>query len=224
MIGKTDRVDARMLSEFGARLRPAATEPMAPPRRALQAQATRRRQLVQMRKQEATRLQQTADADARADIRSLLAVLDRRIEQVETRMAALVADDPELAALDRRLRTARGVGPIVAATFIAELPELGRLDRRRIAALAGLAPIARDSGQRAGRRSIGGGRPVVRTMLFIAALHASRRCAVFKECRARLQGTGKPAKAALVATARKLLVTLNAMLAANTDYRRNSPA
>ena len=197
---------------------------MAPARRALQAQATRRRQLVQMRKQEATRLQQTADADARADIRSLLAVLDRRIERVEVRMAELVAADPELAVLDRRLRTAPGVGPIIAATLIAELPELGQRDRRRIAALAGLAPIARDSGQRAGRRSIGGGRPVVRTMLHIAALHASRCDETFGAFRRRLQGAGKPAKAALVATARKLLIALNAMLATDTDYRRHGSA
>ena len=74
-----------------------------------------------------------------------------------------------------------------------------------------------------GHRVIGGGRPVVRTMLYIAALHASRRCAAFKEFRARLQGAGKPVKAALVATARKLLVTLNAMLATSTDYGRHSP-
>ena len=213
-----------MLSEMGARLSLAATEPMAPARRALQAQATRRRQLVAMRKQEATRLQQTADREARADIRGMIALLDRRIKRVEARMADLVAADPEMATVDRRLRTTPGVGPIVAATLIAELPELGRLNRRRIAALAGLAPIARDSGQRAGRRSIGGGRPVVRTMLYIAALHASRCDAAVGAFRRRLQDAGKPAKAALVATARKLLVTLNAMMAAGADYRPASPS
>lgn len=151
VIGKTDRVDARMLSELGARLRPAATEPLAAARRALQAQATRRRQLVEIRKQEATRLQQTGDPEARADIRSLIGVLDRRIARIEARMASLVAEDPETADIDRRLQTAPGVGPIIAATLIAELPELGRLDRRRIAALAGLAPVARDSGKPRGR-------------------------------------------------------------------------
>ena len=115
-------------------------------------------------------------------------------------MADLVAADPEMATVDRRLRTTPGVGPgvgpIVAATLIAELPELGRLNRRRIAALAGLAPIARDSGRRVGRRAIGGGRPVVRTMLTIAALHASRCDAAVGAFRRRLQDAGKPAKAA----------------------------
>ncbi|MCP1615494.1 transposase [Azospirillum lipoferum] len=218
VIGKTDRVDAWMLSELGARLRPAATEPLAAARRALQAQATRRRQLVAMRKQEATRLQQTADAEARADIRSLLVVLDRRIAKIEERMTALVAADPEMAVIDRRLRTIPGVGAVVAATLIAELPELGQLDRRRIASLVGLAPVARDSGKRSAPRAIAGGRPIVRTVLYIAALHASRWCQAFKEFRARLQTAGKPVKAALIATARKLLVTLNAMIATGTDY------
>lgn len=161
VIGKTDRGDARMLSELGARLRPAPTEALT---------------------------------------------------------AALTAADPELAEIDRRLKTVPGVGPVVAATLIAELPELGRLDRRRIAALAGLAPIARDSGKRLGRRTIGGGRPVVRTMLYIAALHASRRCPVFNAFRSRLVAAGKPVKAAITATARKLLGVLNAMLATGTDY------
>lgn len=218
VIGKTDRVDARMLAELGVRLRPAPTQPLAPARRALQAQATRRRQLVDIRKQEATRLHQTADKQARADIVSLIAVLDRRIGKVEAKMAALVDAEPETQAIGRRLQTAPGVGPIVAATLIAEMPELGQLDRRRIAALAGLAPIARDSGKRVGPRSIGGGWPVVRTILYLAALQASRRSLVFRTFRERLTVAGKPTKAALTATARKLLDTLNAMLATGTDY------
>lgn len=219
VIGKTDQVDARLLSELGARLRPPPTEPLAAARRVLQAQATRRRQLVELRKQETTRLQQTADPESRADIRSLIAVLDRRIAKADERMAALIAVDSELAETDRRLKTVPGIGPVVAATLIAELPELGRLDRRRIAALAGLAPIARDSGKRFGRRTIGGGRPIVRTMLYIAALHASRRCPVFKTFRSRLEAAGKPVKAAITATARKLLGVLNAMLASGADFR-----
>ena len=219
VIGKTDRVDARMLAELGVRLTPAPTQPLPAARRALQAQATRRRQLVEMRKQEATRLQQTADPAARADIRGVIVMLDRRIAKIEARMTALVAADPDLTATDRQLQTAPGVGPVVAATLIAELPELGQIDRRSIAALAGLAPIARDSGRRSGPRSIGGGRPIVRTILYLAALQASRRAPEFIRFRERLQAAGKSMKAAIIATARKLLVTLNAMLASGADYR-----
>lgn len=222
-----DRQDGqgRCAHAFGTRL-PASSSPyraLPLARRALQAQATRRRQLVELHKQEATRLQQTADDRARADIRSLVVVLDRRIAKALARMAELIAADPGLAEIDRRQRTVQGVGAIVAATLITELPELGRLDRRRIAARARLAPIARDSGKRVGRRSIGGGRPVVRTMLDIAALHASRRCPTFQSFRARLQQTGKPAKVAITATARKLLGILNAMAAARADYRLAAP-
>lgn len=215
---KTDRVDARMLALMGERLRPAPTEPVPAARRALQAQATRRLQLVEMRKQEATRLQQTADARARADIRSHIALLGRRIARFDARIAELVTGDEVFARIERRLRTAPGIGPVVAATLIAELPELGRLDRRRIAALVGLAPVARDSGKRKPPRAIAGGRPVLRRMLYLAALQASRRHPRFMAFRARLQDQGKPPKVAIIAVARKLLTTLNAMLQSQTDF------
>ena len=227
VIGKTDRVDARMLAEFGARLRPTATEPLDPARRALQAQATRRRQLVALRKQEATRLQQTADAEARADIKSSIALLDRRIAKADSRMRAIVEADAALAKIDRQRRTVP-----------ADRPDRRRHPHRRAARTrpprsskhrrpgwlgADRRPAdgggGRDSGKRAGRRTIGGARPVVRTMLFIAGLHASRRDATFRDFRLRLEAAGKPVQAAITATARKLLIVLDAMLAAGTDYQ-----
>jgi transposase len=205
-----------MLSELDTRLTPARTAPLPPARRALQAQATRRRQLVEMRKQEATRVQQAADQEARAEIKGVIALLEHRIANVEARMTDLVNADPELAAIDLRLRTAPGVGPIVATKLIAKMPQLGQLDRRGTAALVGLAPIARDSGRRSGPRSIGGGRPVVRTILYLAALQAPRRAAPLIHFRERLEAAGK---SAIIATARKLAVTLNAMVTSGADYR-----
>ncbi|MEE8455269.1 MAG: IS110 family transposase [Limibaculum sp.] len=218
VIGKTDRVDAQMLALMGERLRPALTEPVPPARRALQAQVTRRFQLVEMRKQEATRLKQTADSGACADIRSHIALLGRRIARFDARIETLTTEDEAFARIERRLRTAPGIGPVVAATLIAELPELGSLDRRRIAALAGLAPVARDSGKRNPPRAIAGGRPVLRRMLYLAALQASRRHPVFMAFRARLQDQGKSPKTAIIAVARKLLTILNAMLRSQTDF------
>ena len=138
-------------------------------------------------------------------------------------MADIIASDPEMAAQDRRLRTVPGVGQRVAATRIAELPERDRIERRQIAALAELAPIAPDSGTRSGRRTIGGGRPIVRTALSIAALHASRHCPNLAAFRARLPSGGKSVKAAMTATARKLLAILNSMAATCTDYREPIP-
>lgn len=223
VIGKTDRVDARMLATFGQKLQPPQTPPVSPTRQALLAQITRRRQLVEMRKQEVTRLQQTADCDSRSDIKSLILILERRIEKVETRIAETIRSSPDLAETDRRLQSVPGVGTIVAATLIAELPEIGTTDRRKIAALAGLAPIARDDGQRNGRRVIGGGRATVRTTLYLAALHASRHSATFRAFRQKLQEAGKPVKAALTATARKLLSVLNSMIADGTYFREVQP-
>ncbi|TNC43183.1 transposase [Rubellimicrobium rubrum] len=224
VIGKTDKVDARLLAEFGQRLRPAQTPPLSAERQVLLAQVTRRRQLVEMRKQEVTRLQQTADPEARADISSLIGLLERRISKIEKRMIEIVSAAPDLAEIDRRLRTVPGVGQIVSATLLAELPELGTLDRRRIAALAGLAPITRDSGQRASRRTIGGGRPTVRTMLYVAALHASRHSLAFGHFRRHLEAAGKPVKAALTATARQLLTVLNTMIASEADFVETAPS
>ena len=204
VLGKTDKVDARLLAEFGRRLTPPATALPDAGRRALQAQ--------------------TADGEARSDIESHLCDLDRRIAAIEEQMARSIQADPDLAPVERRLRTVPGVGPIVARTLITELPELGRPDRRAICALAGLAPVARDGGHHTGRRSIRCGRPIVRTLLDLAALHASHHDATFAAFRAKLQEAGQPAKVAIVATARKLLTVLNAMLATGADYRAASVA
>jgi transposase len=218
VISKTDKVDARMLAELGRRLTPASTQPMAPERKELLVLTVRRRQLVDLRKQEETRHKQTADPAMRADIASLITVLKRRIARIEAAMVKLVSANAELGKLSDILQSAPGVGPVVAATLIAELPELGRVDRRAIASLAGLAPVARDSGKRSGPRTIGGGRPVVRMMLYLAGLHASRASTAFGDFRSRLEKAGKRPKSAIIATARKLLVTLNAMVAAGQRY------
>lgn len=223
LLAKTDRVDARMLAEFGRRMQPPRTAATPAIRKQLQALASRRRQLVEARKEEATRLAQTADPLVRADIRAMITILARHIRDFEARIAALVASDPDLAQVARRMQGVPGIGPIVAATLIAELPELGRLCRRRIAALAGLAPMAQDSGKMRGRRSIRGGRANVRSMLYIAALHASRHGAIFKAFRARLTAAGKPIKLVLTATAHKLLTILNAMMKSAQEFRHAAP-
>ena len=220
---KTDRLDAAMLAEMGARLALVPTEPLSPARRALKALAARRRQLVAMRKAELTRRDQTGDAFCRISIERLLALLATEIATIEAEIDRLLAEDDELVAVARRLRTAPGVGPVVATTLIAELPELGGRDRRRIAALAGLAPMADDSGARKGVRKVAGGRPLLRSLLYLAALQASRHDPGLAAFRARLQEAGKSPKQAIVAVARKLLVILNAMLRAGTDFTPQRP-
>ncbi|RWR31235.1 transposase [Sinirhodobacter populi] len=126
VIGKTDRVDALMLTAFGQRMQPPQTPPGSPTRQPLLAKITRRRQLVEMRKQEVTRLQQTIDSEARSDIKTLILLLERRIEKVEARIAEIIQSSPEPAETDRRLQPVPGVGTIVATTLIAELPEIAQ--------------------------------------------------------------------------------------------------
>jgi transposase len=222
-LAKTDRVDARMLSRMGERLRPAETRPAGAARQRLQALKVRRRQLVEMRKREATRLQQTSDAFARADIAAMVRIHDRHIGKLEARISAQIARSPEMSAAHAQLQTAPGVGPVVATTLLADLPELGQLDRRAIASLAGLAPLARDSGQKRGQRSIRGGRPELRCMLYLAALQATRRDPRFTAFRARLESQGKAPKQAIIAAARKLLSILNAMIKTRQTYQPQQP-
>lgn len=211
-IGKTDRTDAKMLSEMGLRFDLKETQPLSPERITLRGLATRRRQLVEMRKQERTRIQQTADADIKALIDDHITALSEQITGVENRLSELIEQSGDLKPLFDLLQSAPGVGPVVAVTLIVELSELGTLCRRKIAALAGLAPIARDSGLRAPKRTIGGGRAIVRSAMFIAGMHASRRDPNLREFRQRLEDNGKSPKQAIIATARKLLTSLNAMV------------
>ena len=214
---KTDAADARMLARMGAALKLRPTPAPSRERAALQGLVARRRQLVKTICAETTRLQQTGERWLRGEIRRLIRVLEAALARLEKRTAALIAASA-MAEQARRLQTAPGVGPTVAATLLAEMPELGSLSARAAGALAGLAPVARDSGRRTPPRAIGGGRPAPRRMLWIAALHATRCNPRFKACRERLEAAGKPPKKAVTAAARKLVVILNAMIRDEKDF------
>lgn len=165
-------------------------------------------------------LESIADTAMRPLIVTQVARLKALALRIEKAIAAVIATSPDLAAREALLRTAPGVGPIVAACLMARMPELGRLSSRQVAALAGLAPFDRQSGKtsRAGRCS--GGRPSVRRSLYLAALTIARSAkGHLAATTSRLRAAGKPFKLAIVATMRKLLITLNAMLKNNTEYR-----
>lgn len=223
-LAKTDQVDARMLAKMGASLQPKASIEPPKSRQKLAALQARRRQLVDMRKSEKCRLKQADLREISQDIKGLIRVLDGRIKKIETAITALTAKDGDLKRDAARLRTAPGVGPITATCLMAELCELGTLPRRAISALAGVAPLACDSGQYRGRRRIWGGRRKVRTALYMAALGAARADDGFRAFYQRRIKDGLAPKAALIAVARKLLVTLNAMLRDGTDYQPCSTA
>lgn len=217
-LAKTDGEDARVLAEMGASLKLAPAVRVDPARRRLADLVARRADLVASITAETNRLAQAHDALIRRDIKSLIAVLQRRRLAMEKAIEAQLRSAQELDLLEVRLRTAPGVGPAIAAILIASLPELGRIDRRQLACLAGLAPHACDSGQRRGRRKVWGGRPEARKALYTAAFVASRFNPDLKAFRDRLLAAGKPFKVAIIATARKLLTILNAMVRDQRDF------
>lgn len=151
--------------------------------------------------------------------RTALEQLQAERRELARLIAQTIAADAELAAAAALLQSMPAVGPILVATLLAGLPELGTLDRRQIASLAGVAPIAHDSGTRQGRRPIRAGRRQVRAPLYMAALVASRNNPTLRATYARLLDRGKPPKLALVALMRKILTTLNAMLRSATPWQ-----
>lgn len=222
ILAKTDRVDARVLAQFAAtttlRPRPLPTGPL----RDLAALVTRRRQVQEQRSAERNRLTFAAGLVA-TSLTAAIAEYTRQLTQLNAAIGRLIQTTPSLCAQAARLRTVPGVGPVVAATLLGELPELGQLDRRPIAALAGVAPLARDSGQLRGRRHVWGGRASVRGALSMAALVASRHNPVIRCFSQRLLAAGKPKKLALVACMRKLLVILNALVKHETAWNASHP-
>lgn len=210
-LAKTDKVDARVLAEMGLKLDLRTAPAPDPARRRLAELVARREDLVAMIAAEKQRLSAARDAFVRRELKAHVALLERRRVALDKQIAAHTRSHDDLARLDRLLRTAPGIGPIVASILIARLPELGLIDRRAIASLCGVAPLARDSGHSRGRRHVWGGRAGVRRVLYLAAFIASRSNPGLKAMRQRLQAAGKPFKVAIIACARKLLTILNAM-------------
>jgi transposase len=209
---KTDAIDATVLALFGARLQPAARPLPDAATQALAALVTRRRQLLAMLGAEQRRLPQAPTATVRRDVQAHIRWLERRVRDVDDDLTRAVQDSPVWRVQDDLLQSVPGIGPTTARTLLASLPELGHLDRRAIAALVGVAPFNRDSGQWRGQRTIWGGRAAVRAALYMAALVAARHNPVLRPFYQRLRHAGKAPKVALVAVMRKLLTMLNAML------------
>jgi transposase len=211
-LAKTDAIDAQALAHFAEAVRPEPRPLPGPDQRALDALLGRRRQLVEMRVMESNRLAACADEAVRAGIRRRLGWLDSEIAGADRDLGEAIRRSPVWREKDELLRSIPGVGPQVSRTLLAAVPELGTLSGGRVAALAGLAPFADDSGARRGGRHVRGGRADVRRAVYLAALSARRHCAVLRAFADRLAARGKKAKVVLVAVARKLLVIANAIL------------
>lgn len=227
VLAKTDVLDARTLRDYAdvlARHSQRArfiTVPVDAKRAALGALTTRRRQLLEMRVAEQQRLEH-ADKLAAASIHSVIKMLDRQIKKIDADIDKHL--DAHFSEQRKLLQGVKGVGAVTTVTLLAALPELGTLGRKPISKLAGIAPLADDSGKRRGARHIWGGRAEVRTALYMATLSAMRYNPVIAAFYKRLQAAGKPKKVAMVACMRKLLTILNAMLRDNAAWNVSKAA
>jgi transposase len=220
-LAKTDKIDAMVLADFAMRMRP---EPKAVPdaqSRRLSALMTRRRQIVTMITAEKNRLP-SAHPELAPSIRIHIAWLEEERDGIDKELHDEIRSDPVSVAKGDLLCSVPGVGPVLTATLLIELPELGELDRKQIAALVGVAPLNRDSGQHRGKRFCWGGRARVRTALYMGALSASRSNPMIRPFYERLVAAGKPKKVALTACMRKLLIILNAMIRDMTPWQPTS--
>ena len=215
---KTDLLDAQVLARYGRMFPEPEAQPAEPERQGLQDLLRRRQQLVAQRVQERNRLRQELEATVLQSTQRHIAWLDQEIAQLDQEYQDRLRQHATLGQQAALYRTVPGVGPITAATLVAELPELGHWDDKALTALVGLAPWARDSGQKQGHRSIRGGRGVVRRILYLAALSAIRTDATLRDFYQRLRQRGKAGKVALVAVMRKLLLRLNSVARRGTPW------
>jgi transposase len=209
---KTDPIDAAVIARFAAATAPAVRPLPDAATRLLGGLVARRRQVVAMIVAERQRARHLSEPGLQRSVARILAALDAELRTLDKDLDDAVRNSPAWREKEDLLASVPGVGPTIARTLLAELPELGALDRRQVAALAGLAPWTRQSGQWRGRSFIGGGRPSVRAALFLGAMVAARHNPALRDFRQRLLEAGKPKLVALVAVARKLLTILNAIL------------
>jgi transposase len=218
-LAKTDRLDAEAIARFAEAVRPPVRPLPDEATRRLGALVARRRQLLEMLTAERNR-RHAAEPLMHERIDAHLRWLEEALAEIERDLDGAVQESAAWRAREGLLRSVPGVGPVSARTLLAELPELGSLTRRQAAALVGVAPFSRDSGKMRGRRAIQGGRAALRACLYMAAVAAARgsnpAIAGFYK---RLRSAGKPAKLALTACMRKLVVTLNAMLRTGAAWK-----
>jgi transposase len=221
-LAKTDTIDASVIAHFAEMAKLEGKPPADTQLIELRALIARRHQLVDMATAEKQRAARAENPLTRRSCQKMLRQLEAEITRVERAIGKLINASPVFQGKEALLKSIPGVGDVVARTFIAELPELGTVDRHQIAALVGVAPINRDSGQRRGKRTIKGGRPQVRAPLYVACLAVIQYNKPLRAFYRRLVDGGKEKKLALVAVMRKLVVIANAMLKAGKPWTEAS--
>ena len=216
-LAKTDAVDALLLAQFAEAVKPPVRPLPDEETRELRALVDRRRQLLEMLTSERNRLRPASKRVGRL-IQEHILWLKQQIDDLDKDIGELIRSSPIWRAQEDLLRSVPGVGRVLSCTLLTHLPELGSLNRGQVAALVGVAPLNRDSGAFRGKRSVWGGRSAIRSALYMAALVASQHNPVIKAFYHRLRAAGKPAKVALTACMRKLLLILNSMLKRGTQW------
>jgi len=217
-MAKTDQIDARIIAEFAATLRPSAQGVLDSQSRNMKALVARRWQLIEIRVAEANRMEHASEKAISQSLQRVLKTLDREIQKIEKQIRDQLAQMPELQSKAQILQSTPGIAETTATMLVTEVPELGRLNRRQIAMLMGVAPINRDSGTFRGKRMTGGGRKEVRTRLFMPTLVAIQHNPVIRVFYERLLKAGKTKMVAIIACMRKLLVILNSLVAKNQSW------
>jgi len=217
-LAKTDRIDAKLLAWFGQKANPRLTQLPDEQEKRLGMLVKRRKQVLEMLVAEQNRLE-NADQEVLQYIQDSLTMLQNQLDELDLAIRSLIDQTPGLKNRQEILRSAPGVGKITAATLTSQLPELGSCNRKEIAALVGVAPFSHDSGRKRGKRFIKGGRPSIRSILYMATLTATRCNPVIKAFYHRLRQAGKVFKIAIVACMRRLLIILNAMIRDSQPWR-----
>ena len=220
-IAKTDRLDARIIAQFAATMEPMPTEQFSENTQKLKALVARRSQLVGLHTAESNRLEHAGGKEIRHSIAAVLKVIEAQLETIDRQIAGHIENTPLLRQRSEILNSVPGIGPTTANMLVTELPELGRLNRRQIAALVGVAPMARDSGTFRGKRMTGGGRKKIRSRLFMPTLVAVRYNPILRAYYNKLLIRGKCKMVALVAVMRKLICILNTMTRKNQKWNPN---
>jgi transposase len=211
-LAKTDKIDCKVLAEYGEKMEPRISVPKTTAYLDLEELTHRRDNLVEMLKEEKQRFEKDPSDEIKTSISRVVSFLEGEKAEVEAKLRECIAANEQVKEISDILQSEKGVGEQTAAILIGNLPELLRLDNRQIAKLCGLAPMTHDSGQMRGYRSIRGGRARVRQALYMASVSAIRSHPVLQEFYQRLRNEGKPGKVAMVAVARKLLIILNAKM------------
>lgn len=219
LLAKTDRLDAAILARYGEVHQPSATPLKAQPASELGELLAYRAQLLREITQRTQQLGRYTSPSLRARAEAHLAELRQARDALTAEIAQTLKTRREIAPLAAILMSCKGVGPLLAATLLAFLPELGQINDKQIASLVGVAPFNCDSGTLRGKRRIYGGRAMIRRVLYMATIPALRFNPVIKTLYERLIARGKPAKVAIVACMRKLLVILNAMAKTMTPWQ-----